>query len=74
MTISMTRGAAADSDSDSDSDIVSSVCATPEFMARLVYINLLDVPGILQVVARLYRVPDSARQFVPPDTNITGSP
>ena len=36
--------------------------------------DLLDVPGVLLLVTRLYNVPDSARDFVPPDANITGAP
>jgi len=37
-------------------------------------IDLLDVPGVLLLITRLYNVPDSARDFVPPDANITGAP
>ena len=36
--------------------------------------DLLDVPGVLLLITRLYNVPDSAREFVPPDANITGAP
>jgi hypothetical protein len=37
-------------------------------------IDLLDVPGVLLVITRLYNNNDSARQFVPADANITGAP
>lgn len=37
-------------------------------------IDLLDVPGVLLLVTRLYQQTDTARQFVPADANITGAP
>lgn len=37
-------------------------------------IDLLDVPGILLLVTRLYQNSDSAKQFAPADINITGAP
>jgi len=37
-------------------------------------IDLLDVPGVLLLVTRLYSNNDTARQFVPADANITGAP
>ena len=37
-------------------------------------IDLLDVPGVVLLITRLYAVPDNARDFVPPDANITGAP
>lgn len=37
-------------------------------------IDLLDVPGVLLLITRLYNIPDGARDFVPPDANITGAP
>lgn len=37
-------------------------------------IDLLDVPGILLLVTRLYQNNDSAKQFAPADINITGAP
>jgi|TARA_B110000879_G_scaffold30485_2_gene41604 hypothetical protein len=36
--------------------------------------DLLDVPGILLLVTRLYQNTDSAKQFTPADINITGAP
>lgn len=36
--------------------------------------DLLDVPGILLLVTRLYQNSDSAKQFAPADINITGAP
>lgn len=36
--------------------------------------ELLDVPGILLLVTRLYQNSDSAKQFAPADINITGAP
>lgn len=36
--------------------------------------DLLDVPGILLLVTRLYQNTDSAKQFAPADINITGAP
>ncbi|MEX2130565.1 MAG: hypothetical protein WD772_03695 [Pseudohongiellaceae bacterium] len=38
------------------------------------HIDLLDVPGVLLLVTRLYQQIDNARQFVPADANITGAP
>ncbi len=37
-------------------------------------IDLLDVPGVLLLVTRLYQSSDSAKQFTPADVNITGAP
>lgn len=37
-------------------------------------IDLLDVPGVLLVVTRLYQTSDSAKLFTPADVNITGAP
>ena len=37
-------------------------------------IDLLDVPGVLLLVTRLYQINDGARQFAPADVNITGAP
>lgn len=37
-------------------------------------IDLLDVPGVLLLVTRLYQSSDSAKQFAPADVNITGAP
>ena len=34
--------------------------------------DLLDVAGVLLLITRLYQAEDSARQFVPADSNITG--
>ncbi|MDX1492268.1 MAG: hypothetical protein R3332_13385 [Pseudohongiellaceae bacterium] len=36
--------------------------------------DLLDVPGVLLLITRLYQLNDEARQFTPADTNITGAP
>ena len=36
--------------------------------------DLLDVPGILLLITRLYRIEDNVKQFVPSDANITGAP
>lgn len=36
--------------------------------------DLLDVPGVLLLITRLYQVQDGARQFTPADANITGAP
>ena len=36
--------------------------------------DLLDVPGVLLMVTRLYQVEDDARLFVPADSSITGAP
>jgi hypothetical protein len=36
--------------------------------------ELLDVPGVLLLITRLYQAPDSAKQFTPADVNITGAP
>ena len=36
--------------------------------------DLLDVPGILLLITRLYQNTDSAKQFTPADVNITGAP
>lgn len=36
--------------------------------------DLLDVPGVLLLITRLYQVDDDARLFVPADANITGAP
>jgi hypothetical protein len=37
-------------------------------------IELLDVPGVLLLITRLYQVRDTAKQFAPPDISITGAP
>lgn len=37
-------------------------------------IDLLDVPGVLLLITRLYQANDSAKQFAPADVNITGAP
>ena len=37
-------------------------------------IDLLDVPGVLLLITRLYQVSDSAKQFTPADVNISGAP
>ncbi|PCJ23230.1 MAG: hypothetical protein COA96_12215 [SAR86 cluster bacterium] len=37
-------------------------------------IDLLDVPGVLLIITRLYQASDSAKQFAPADVNITGAP
>jgi hypothetical protein len=36
--------------------------------------ELLDVPGVLLMVTRLYGTDDEARQFIPADANIAGAP
>jgi len=37
-------------------------------------IDLLDVPGVLLIITRLYQAVDTAKQFAPADVNITGAP
>jgi hypothetical protein len=37
-------------------------------------LDLLDVPGVLLLVTRLYGVQDKASLFMPPDASITGAP
>ncbi len=37
-------------------------------------IDLLDVPGVLLLVTRLYQAGDEVKQFAPADINITGAP
>lgn len=37
-------------------------------------IDLLDVPGVLLVITRLYQTKDGVRQFAPADINVTGAP
>lgn len=37
-------------------------------------VDLLDVPGVLLLITRLYQKVDTARLFVPADANITGAP
>lgn len=37
-------------------------------------IDLLDVPGVLLLITRLYQNTDGAKQFAPADVNITGAP
>lgn len=37
-------------------------------------IDLLDVPGVLLMITRLYEQHDSAKAFTPADINITGAP
>ena len=36
--------------------------------------ELLDVPGVLLMITRLYQAPDNARLFIPGDGSITGAP
>ncbi len=36
--------------------------------------DLLDVPGVMLMITRLYQAEDDARLFVPADANITGAP
>lgn len=36
--------------------------------------ELLDVPGVLLMLTRLYQADDNARQFIPGDGSITGAP
>lgn len=36
--------------------------------------DLLDVPGVLLLITRLYQFNDTAKQFTPADINITGAP
>ncbi len=36
--------------------------------------DLLDVPGVLLLITRLYQNTDSAKQFTPADVNIAGAP
>ena len=37
-------------------------------------IDLLDVPGVMLLITRMYQLSDSAKQFAPADVNITGAP
>lgn len=37
-------------------------------------VDLLDVPGVLLLITRLYQKDDNAKQFTPADINITGAP
>jgi len=37
-------------------------------------IDLLDVPGVILMITRMYQVDDAAKQFAPADVNITGAP
>lgn len=37
-------------------------------------VELLDVPGVLLLITRLYQVDDDVKQFTPADINITGAP
>jgi len=37
-------------------------------------IDLLDVPGVMLLITRLYQNTDAAKQFTPADVNITGAP
>jgi len=37
-------------------------------------IDLLDIPGVLLLITRLYQASDSAKQFAPADVSITGAP
>lgn len=37
-------------------------------------IDLLDVPGVLLLITRLYQAQDAVKQFAPADVNITGAP
>lgn len=36
--------------------------------------ELLDVPGVLLMITRMYQAPDDARLFIPGDGSITGAP
>lgn len=36
--------------------------------------ELLDVPGVLLLITRMYQASDQAKQFAPADINITGAP
>lgn len=36
--------------------------------------ELLDVPGVLLMLTRFYQMPDEAKQFMPGDSSITGTP
>lgn len=37
-------------------------------------VDLLDVPGVLLLITRLYQQQDRAKEFTPADVNITGAP
>jgi len=37
-------------------------------------VELLDVPGVLLLITRLYQAQDSVKQFAPADVNISGAP
>jgi len=37
-------------------------------------IDLLDVPGVMLLITRMYQASDNAKQFAPADVNITGAP
>jgi len=37
-------------------------------------IDLLDVPGVLLLITRMYQMQDTAKAFTPADVNITGAP
>lgn len=37
-------------------------------------VDLLDVPGVLLLITRLYQQSDGAKEFTPADINITGAP
>lgn len=54
----------------------SLVTARERIRRKLIFSDrdLLDVPGVLLLVTRLYQVSDSAKQFTPADVNITGTP
>lgn len=54
-----------------------SLYLTRERMRRklvLTDFDLLDVPGVMLLITRLYQADDEARLFVPADANITGAP
>ena len=50
--------------------------ASESIRRKLIFvdIDLLDVPGVLLLITRLYQASDSAKQFAPADVNITGAP
>lgn len=50
--------------------------ASERIRRKLIFndIDLLDVPGVLLLITRLYQASDSAKQFAPADVNITGAP
>lgn len=50
--------------------------ASERIRRKLIFsdIDLLDVPGVLLLITRLYQAADTAKQFAPADVNITGAP